>query len=698
MKRYLQQFVELFSIPFFGIGLLYFTLGILALEFATSDGNVTIIWPSAGIALAAIIYYGCIAAIAVFLATFALGVYVDHPIWVSVLIAIGNTAAPLIATYLLKKFHFSKTLLHLRDYLSLVTIGGITSVVSAVTGISAICLSGIIPINFFYSSVTSWWMGHVHGILLLAPVTLLLLQKTRNSIFNKPNEFALLLTVCTVIAIGIYDDVTLAFFSIDKSYSFLIIIPFAWSILRFDHVITSSLLVLCFFTAVWGLLNHNGLFYRGDIHHDINHLWQYFIVVSAVSMILSYISKQRNTLFEAFDNSQTETYIFTVLDAPFEFINRAAREKLNLNLTSALKLKPNDINPLLTNKVFTDAYEKIKANHCKQISIELDNKALSGYDYPVEIHLNYTQQQGLAFFIASVYDISQRKQQETQVLLGNSVCDHTYQAVMITDKNNIILRVNPAFTRITGYSEQEALGNTPNILKSGRHDEQFYQLIWDSIEKNGEWSGEIYNRNKNGTLYLEKLFIKVIKTSNGDVENYVAVFEDITKLKEQEQQLKHFAEYDILTGLANKYRLNEVFLSIKATAVRHQTQFALLFIDLNDFKPINDEFGHLVGDQVLYQIAQRLHDSIREVDLAARVGGDEFVIILTEVKDENDVTQFIAKIKQQIHDRIKIGQHGHTLSASIGYALYPRDAESLERLLSIADDAMYEDKRATKSN
>jgi diguanylate cyclase (GGDEF)-like protein len=223
-------------------------------------------------------------------------------------------------------------------------------------------------------------------------------------------------------------------------------------------------------------------------------------------------------------------------------------------------------------------------------------------------------------------------------------------------------------------------------------------LIWDSIEKNGEWSGEIYNRNKNGTLYLEKLFIKVIKTSNGDVENYVAVFEDITKLKEQEQQLKHFAEYDILTGLANKYRLNEVFLSIKATAVRHQTQFALLFIDLNDFKPINDEFGHLVGDQVLYQIAQRLHDSIREVDLAARVGGDEFVIILTEVKDENDVTQFIAKIKQQIHDRIKIGQHGHTLSASIGYALYPRDAESLERLLSIADDAMYEDKRATKSN
>jgi len=279
----------------------------------------------------------------------------------------------------------------------------------------------------------------------------------------------------------------------------------------------------------------------------------------------------------------------------------------------------------------------------------------------------------------------------------------TQEGLMITDADTVILRVNQAFTDTTGYTAEEAVGMTPRILKSGLHNQDFFRTMWETINKTGKWQGEIWDRRKNGEVYPKWLTISAVKQDDGAVSHYVGSHFDITERKAAEENIKHLAYYDPLTGLPNRRLLMDWLhkaLSASARAGRHG---ALLIIDLDNFKTLNDSLGHDVGDMLLQQIAQRLEPCVREGDTVARLGGDEFVVVLEnldELPDEaaSQVETIGEKILEILNRPYKLAGYDYRTTASIGATLFIGQKSTIEELLKQADIAMYQAKKVGRNN
>lgn len=271
---------------------------------------------------------------------------------------------------------------------------------------------------------------------------------------------------------------------------------------------------------------------------------------------------------------------------------------------------------------------------------------------------------------------------------------NTFEAIMITDANNVIESVNPAFTMMTGFHAHEVLGKRPSILASGRHDAQFYQAMHDQLAETGHWQGEVWNKRRNGETFVEWLNINVVTNSLGDVCNYVAVFSDITNRKAADDRMRFLAHHDALTSLPNRALLTDRLVRGIAHAKRNDKKLAVIFLDLNDFKKINDTLGHHAGDQMLQIVAQRLTGCVRASDTVGRLGGDEFVVLVEEIGSERDVPQVVEKIVHCLTQPVTIEGHGIQISTSIGISLYPEHGEHPELLLKNSDAAMYQAKAA----
>lgn len=277
--------------------------------------------------------------------------------------------------------------------------------------------------------------------------------------------------------------------------------------------------------------------------------------------------------------------------------------------------------------------------------------------------------------------------------LHAKVFQATSEGATITDSNGIILAVNDSFTRMTGYLPDEVVGKNPSILSSGRHDHDFYQDMWRDILDRGSWEGEVYNQRKNGEIYPEWLRVtKITDTADGSVQ-YVGTFSDITQRKASEEKLIQRAYTDALTGAANRPYLNK-FLDQEMSRVRRQGGcLACLFLDLDNFKPINDDNGHDAGDEMLRVIVQRIGEQLREVDLVARIGGDEFVVALLDCGSADDALQTANRILAMVRRPIPWQGQSFTLGCSGGIALYPDHARDRNDLIAAADQAMYRAKR-----
>ncbi len=280
-------------------------------------------------------------------------------------------------------------------------------------------------------------------------------------------------------------------------------------------------------------------------------------------------------------------------------------------------------------------------------------------------------------------------------LVGPSVYadffNHSPLGMMRTDQNMKILLVNKAFTQVTGFSSEEVIGKTPSILSSGIQNPEFYQKMWQSINEKGYWCGEIWNRRKNGEIFPEILSISAI--SQGNKTSFIGIFTDISHIKNNSDEPHYLAHHDPLTGLANRLLLSARLEKTLTINKRRRKKSAVLFIDLDNFKPINDSFGHGVGDTLLIEVAHRLINSVRESDTICRWGGDEFVIILENIASEKNAAMLAESIIKQIEERSFIIQ-GHTLyiSCSIGIAMCPTDGSICEQIIQHADTAMYQAK------
>jgi len=293
--------------------------------------------------------------------------------------------------------------------------------------------------------------------------------------------------------------------------------------------------------------------------------------------------------------------------------------------------------------------------------------------------------------------LTERLKAEERLHLVGEVFESTREGILITDAEARILEVNKAFTDITGYTAEEAIGQKPSLLKSNWHDDRFYQELWRSLNETGTWEGEIRNRRKNNELYVEHLTIFSIKNSRGEVTHYVGIFVDVTEEKSWEERIQHLAHYDPLTDLPNRALFEDRLRHSLERARRHQKQVALLFIDVDNFKNINDSFGHQVGDQFLQAVAGRLTACLRKEDTVARLGGDEFTVILEDTHHAQDAVIVAQKIFKALSEPFSLQGQEVFATASMGIALYPQDADNPVDLAKNADTAMYRAKEQGKN-
>jgi diguanylate cyclase (GGDEF)-like protein/PAS domain S-box-containing protein len=298
-----------------------------------------------------------------------------------------------------------------------------------------------------------------------------------------------------------------------------------------------------------------------------------------------------------------------------------------------------------------------------------------GYEFLVQQQLKVTQHMVLAYRALNIMQ----------------------EACVITNSKNEIVYVNPRYEEISGYTLADVQGKNPSILSSGEQDGAFYKKMWSTLQTKGYWEGELWNRSKEGRLYPQWIGISVVRDSLGEPEHYIGVFNDITSQKEAEDKIKYYAYHDPLTNLPNRrYFVEQVQHAIKV-AKRAQQKIGLMFLDLDHFKQINDQHGHLVGDEFLRRVADMIKPLIREVDVLSRFGGDEFVVVLPNIRSEKELLSLGKRLISGLDKtKITIGSLDFKVQVSIGAAIYPDDSLSAEELIHCADVAMYQVKKTTR--
>lgn len=389
-----------------------------------------------------------------------------------------------------------------------------------------------------------------------------------------------------------------------------------------------------------------------------------------------------------------------VLDESMHFflVNKAFSEMVGYDQVEICTLTPMDIthpDDLLKSKAAIQqlydqnvGYYHIEKRYIRKdkqvIWVRITTKVLRNPDSTVH------------YYVGQVIDITLARQQEEKLRLASTVYNFSDQAMMITDAHNAIVDVNPAFTAITGYLKQEVLGRNPNVLSSGRQDKPFYDTMWKALMEHEHWEGDIWNRKKNGEIYAEWLSISVVKNEQGEVQNFVGLFHDVTEKKRANDRVWEHANYDQLTRLPNRRLFYDRLDQGMRKCDRNDESLALLFLDLDHFKEVNDTLGHQTGDELLIQVANRIVNHVRASDTVARLGGDEFTVIIGNFISRNDVEKVAQSLVDVLSSPFSIDQHEIHISASIGVIFYPDDRQDLESLLDGADKAMYMSKKRGK--
>lgn len=304
---------------------------------------------------------------------------------------------------------------------------------------------------------------------------------------------------------------------------------------------------------------------------------------------------------------------------------------------------------------------------------------------------------GKPALLVVLQDITERLLAEERQKLAASVFDNAHEGIMVTDPQGRIVEVNSTFSELTGYSREEAIGHSADLLKSGHHTPEFYLEMWQTIRKDGFWRGEVWNRKKSGEIFVELLTISTVRDRQGEISHFVGIFSDITLLKEHQQRLEHLAHFDPLTQLPNRMLLADRMQLAMAQTERSGKILGVCYLDLDGFKPVNDLYGHATGDRLLIEVAQRLKSCVRGGDTVSRLGGDEFVMLLSGLDSVHECDLAVGRVIHLLTQPFQIGGHSIAISASIGVTLFPHDGADADALLRHADQAMYEAKQGGRN-
>jgi diguanylate cyclase (GGDEF)-like protein/PAS domain S-box-containing protein len=564
---------------------LYVLFAKVGMTFGTVNSSATIIWPSSGLALAALLLGGLQFLPSIFIAAYIAAVMVDAPLIFALGSSLGNMLEPLAGYLLINRVGaVDLKLARIKDLWLVILLGGvIPSIVSALFGPLTLMLSGLISIEILPAITWRWWRADVLGVAFFTPL-ILVFAKNKARRFQVARTWEILALWISSFLIGqyIFFHWPILGISLEQRAGLAWVFPFLiWAGLRSGRR-NSALIQLMFMSqALMSAYFQQGEFADEFARNGLANFWIFAMLMSITGMTLAIMSSAQRRA-----NTQNE----------------------------------------LSAKVFAVSSD----------------------------------------------------------------------GIVIVDADNKIIDVNPAFTRLTGYSKDEVVGKNPSLLSSGRQGREFYTDMWKSLLELGHWEGELWNRRKDGGAYLEKMSIHTLRDSKGRVVNRIGIFEDITLSKSAQENIAHQAQHDFLTNLPNRSLFRDRFNQQLAIARRHDGRFALLFMDLNGFKAVNDTLGHGVGDLLLIAVAERLTTLVREIDTVSRFGGDEFAILVTEVKHEDDVAILADKILAALSQSFLLDAHKIDISGSIGIAVYPNDGADMDALLNKADAEMYQSKVSSK--
>ncbi len=398
---------------------------------------------------------------------------------------------------------------------------------------------------------------------------------------------------------------------------------------------------------------------------------------------------QEERLGRVLDHSPNEIYVFANDSLKFLQANKGACDNLGYSAEEMNALTPVDIAPSFTRERFVELLQPLRDGNREQLTFETIHYRKNGTHYPVEIRLQLAHEEYPPVFVAIVQDSTERKRAETQMSKLSGAVEQTADAVMITDSQGEIEYVNAAFETISGYGRGEAVGSKPSLIKSGMHDAAFYRRMWSVLRRGGVFQDVLINRRKSGELYYEEKTITPLKNENGRITHYISTGKDITDRMETQERLHHLAYHDLLTGLPNRAMLSDRLQHALTRASRARERLAVLILDLDRFKVINDTLGHDIGDRLLRAIAARVQSCVRDSDTLARLGGDEFAVLLEDVTGAGQISAVATEILDQFARPVVVEEHELFVTPSIGIGIYPDDGDDMLSILKNADTAMF---------
>ncbi|MEW8316854.1 MAG: EAL domain-containing protein [Candidatus Thiodiazotropha endolucinida] len=407
------------------------------------------------------------------------------------------------------------------------------------------------------------------------------------------------------------------------------------------------------------------------------------------------LHRSENRYRQLVDDSPTP--ILLLQDEKIVFLNKAAKQTLAVSELGQLIDK--SVSELLHDgpPELMESQLKLLRNHNSR-PYQAAFRRADGIIILVELFVSPAEHEGAPATQLVFTDVTQRKDSDTKLQQAVQIIEHTMEGVLTTDNQGMIDSVNPAFSEITGYSETEIISQHPRILISDKHSPEFFDELWNEVIQTGSWRGEIWNQRKKGEIYPAWMTISCVQDEQGSIVHYVAVFSDITSIKQTQSQLEHLAHHDSLTNLPNRLLFEDRLEHAIAQAKRQKRQLAVLFLDLDRFKNINDSLGHAMGDELLKEVATRLQNILRDDDTAARLGGDEFTVLVENVEDPSQAAVVASKIQEKFKAPFRIAGRELHVTTSIGISIYPEDGKDVADLTKNADAAMYQAKEQGRNS
>ncbi|AZP11715.1 EAL domain-containing protein [Undibacterium parvum] len=688
----------------------YVLTGYLALAHPYVKPNVSLIWLPSGIALAALVRWGPKMAPAIYLAALLVNLSSGLTIFAAASIAIGNTLAPYFCYLFLKNKRFSSEFARRQDviWFCLAAVMGMS--ISASGGALVLWLMGLIA----HPDLVwlSWWAGDTVGVLLAGP---LLLSVSYSSIRKLAARRAEMLTFILIFVVVHW----LIFFSAQNTMhlSFVAMAVMIWAALRFAITWASFTVLTSIYIAGWASYQGQGPFSSADMQANLFLLWLYASTMTVSSLLIAALQAERlaatSELQDSFerinkvasrlpglilqyrvhaDQSSSIPYASSAITAMLEFTQEELKDS-----TKALfaRINPED----------REKGEQTLALATQELSIWQSEFRYQRRDSSVRwLYIDGLPEQeakGSILWHCFLTDITERKQAEQDLRIAATTFE-SQEGIFVADGNWKVLRVNQAFSRITGFAADELLAIPVQRLHTTHQDQSFFDAIDASLRSQQFWQGELWSKRKNGETYPQMITLTAITDSKGEVSNYIGSFTDISLHKGYEEEIRNLAFYDPLTQLPNRRLLMDRLQHLISVSQRNVSHSALLFLDLDNFKTLNDTRGHDAGDLLLIEAASRLQSCVRDSDTVARLGGDEFVVVLEELSEIRDEAIAQAdkvgeKIREMLSQSYQIMDFEHHGSASIGICLFQGADNTVKDLFKRADTAMYEAKTSGRN-